>query len=291
MHACKYNRATMMGLSAGVGAKIGALPLLGLLLMLGCNLGCNKDDDELQSRTPPPVVEEELGDSFQAGQHWVLKQVMTTNVVLPFVGETSMSAQSQNFMIIDMVQEGESLYQYETYCWSDFEEVAGMRTYLPDAFYNSLEGTLREGTLSDLEVGATYSAPDYLTVYGAELTDPSRDPLPSELSDSRVIDEEGDGAPGFTAVVTGWMGDADVYMTQRTFTTMTGQVISSTRIEGTITNSLEQNILDATTWWAALEGFESVPSGVPEQNFFIMLALDEPITCEELEQTHESLFP
>lgn len=258
------------------------------LLCLAC--GRNEPANVPETRTPPPVSEEEAGDTFNPAQYWALKQVFTTLVVLPVLGPTEIAAQSENFYVLEMTRDGLTLIQQETYCWSSFQEVMGMSTWLLDGFYDATGVTERRAQLDTAEVGASYLAPDVLTVYGATLADPAGDALPTEPTDSRVEDFDHDGHPGFTAVVDGWLGYAESYLVQRTVTTMSGTVIRADRIEGSISNTLEQNILDASKWWAGLEGFESVPSGKPEENFFILQALDGPMTCAELEAAQADLF-
>lgn len=263
---------------------------MALGLALSACGGRDADQEELEVHTPQPVSEEQEGDLFEPAQYWALRQVFTTLVVLPVVGTTEMAAQSDNYYVLTMRRDGDTLVQDETYCWTSFEEVAGISTWLTDDFYAATGVSQRIAQLSEPVVGGRYLAPEVLTVYGADLADPARDSLPTDPDDRRVVDVEGDGNPGFTAVVDGWIGHAESYMVQRTVTTMSGQIIRDDRIEGTIDNTLEQIILDATKWWAGLDGFESVPSGKPEENFFILQAVDGPMSCDQLRDQADTLF-
>jgi len=253
--------------------------------------GCSK----LESYTPQEVSDAEAGDTFKPARYWALKQVTTTVVNVPFLsGIDALAAQSFNYYVLEWRQEGDTIYQDELLCVTEISEVMGVQTVVPDQFYIYHGFQTRKAEVSTMKVGADYIAPDNLSVYGAALDDPWSDPLPTSATSSTELDSDQDGSPGFTSVITGWLGDgyAEVYVAQRSVTTMSGQVVSNDRIEGNIAMDLEQVILGASEGdeWAAADGYESVQDPDPSHNFFILQALSGSMTCDQLLSQKDTLF-
>ena len=272
-----------------VQPKILLFPVL--LLVCGACGGRHEEEPTLDVHTQAEVDDEQVGQTFDPPRFWAMKQVVTTLVVVPFNGETEMAAQTASYTVMEWEVQGDgSIIQHEHYCWSEISEVAGMTTSLPEAFYDAANSDERDAVLSDMTVGSTYIAADHLSLYGAELDDPVGEALPTSPDDPRVVDFEGDGKPGFTAIVSGWLGTAEAYMAQRSVTTMQGQLLNQGRIEGGVTQTLEQQILDADKWWAAMDGFQSVPDPEPSHNYFVLKATDGEMTCDELAGVYTSFF-
>lgn len=254
-------------------------------------------EPRLDSHTPLPVSEEEQGQTFVPAEYWVSKHVTTTVVDIPFLENLDwLAAQSTSYYLEHWTVEGTTITAHEELCRMEIEEVMGTQTIIPPQFYDCCSHSERTGSLTELAVGAEYSAPDLLTVYGADLEDPWTEPLPEDGSDARVLDTDADGHPGITSIIDGWIGDgyAEVYVAQRTITDLVGTLVRQDRLEGHIYMGLEQTILGASEGddWATQDGFQSKQDGVPEHNFFIVQALSGPVTCEELlaDPNFESLF-
>lgn len=254
--------------------------VLTLLHLVGCNR------NRIESYTPSEVSSVEEGDTFQPATYWALRWVTTTVVDAPILSAFDfLATQSRDYYIVEWRQDGLVVTQDEVKCALEISEVAGMQVSMPEQFFEYCAARVRMAELSEMTVGADYTS-DVLTLYGAQLENPYYEDLPTEADDARVEDSDRDGHPGITSIIEGWLGDgyAEVYVTQRAYTRLTGQIVRSDRIEGYIDQDVDQTVLGASEGdnWASGDGYGTRSDGVPEHNFFVMQALDGPMTCDEM---------
>lgn len=146
----------------------------------------------------------------------------------------------------------------------------------------------RTATLSAAETGASFTAGPHIDLLGVALDDPAGDDLPTEPDDDAVVDHDGDGEPGVTVHVDQEiMGEGDVYVAQRSTTTLEGVVVATDRIEGWIDATPEQSVLGASEWWLELET-ESIPD--PDSSYFVFQEIDTGWGCAEILAAKEDLF-
>ncbi len=248
-----------------------------------CGLAVTACSDRITSYEPAGVVEEERGDTFQPARYWAMLWVTTTVIDAPILSSFEfLATQSRDYYVLEWEETGGHVYQHETKCALEISEVVGIQASMPQQFFDCCASRTTDATLSDMVVGADYSA-DVFTLYGAALGDPWEEDLPTDPDDPRVEDTDLDGHPGITSIIEGWLGDgyAEVYVTQRAHTVLDGRVISAGRIEGYIDQVVEQTVLGASEGddWASGDGYGTRPDGVPEHNYFILQALDTPMDC------------
>ena len=185
---------------------------------------------------------------------------------------------------------GTELSWVEELCSLTSTEVHDTQTTFPDAFLRAVPDYTRTGTLSAAETGAEFRAGPFVDVLGARLDDPSRDSLPTRESDSRQWDQDGDGEPGMTVHVDqAILGEGDVYVAQRTETTLEGVVVAADRIEGWVTLEQEQVLYDASTWWLELDTNQR-PDTAREHNYFVLQQVEDATTCDDIVARQRSLF-
>jgi hypothetical protein len=136
----------------------------------------------------------------------------------------------------------------------------------------------------DLNGDTTWSEGRVWDVRGADLADPSGDPLPEDASDPAVVDLDGDGLPGATVRVTGLL-DGEIYVTQRVWTELEGIFTNAERLEGAIAWGEEQKILGTDN--DILSSFEV--KNVPVSGSFLMLKT-EAADCDEILADRDRFF-
>jgi hypothetical protein len=99
----------------------------------------------------------------------------------------------------------------------------------PASFYAAIPVVSQSFTLASGDLGALYQPPPSIVVVGANLADPAHDALPTDETDARVVDADGDGHPGVTVQNT--LG-GDQYIVFRNIGTSKGTVLSSNEILG-----------------------------------------------------------
>lgn len=175
--------------------------------------------------------------------------------------------------LLDWERDGTAVTWAETVCGMEQSEVFGTLTSFPPAFVDAIEPVLREAWLDEAAVGAELSAGPWVELVGVALNDPS-DPLPTDADDPHVVDSDRDGHPGVTVHVDqSILGEGDVYVIQRTTTTLTGVMVADDRVEGYVEATTEQVVLGASTWWLELDT-DTRPDPDPTHSWFVWQEID-----------------
>ncbi|MBI5491238.1 MAG: hypothetical protein HY905_28160 [Deltaproteobacteria bacterium] len=125
-------------------------------------------------------------------------------------------------------------------------------------------------------------------VFGAHLEDEDSDALPTDGTDERVWDQDEDGNPGVTVQVRGLL-DADLYMVQRSWTSMRGTATSTDRIDGHIQWSEDHTVLGSTS--SLLSSVpESRTDPDPEASTFRTTRIESDVDCAQIVERRETLF-
>jgi hypothetical protein len=112
---------------------------------------------------------------------------------------------------------------------------------------------------------------------GARLDDPLHDPLPSQAGDARVFDQDRDGKPGVTIHLDGIV-EGEIYVAQRNWTALSGQLEAPGRFKGRIAFGNEQHILDATSWFLKHSPGVKPTSG---RSLFYLVRMGSKAGCPE----------
>jgi hypothetical protein len=212
---------------------------------------------------------------------WAEMQVLSEFATLPLVGEVGRT--STIVLRVTIEQTGSTLAQRWTYCATKIDNGSAITTtVIPNAFLVSLGEVAAEATLDASLSPARFVQPWTTEVRGARLADPEADPLPTSATDSRVIDQDGDGKPGLTVHVSA-LGvlNGDVYVVQRVRTRLVGTLVSPDRIEGLLEWSTEQVTLGATSF-LFLGDLPSRPDPIAEHSAFVLVRIDPAWTCADI---------
>lgn len=185
---------------------------------------------------------------------------------------------------------GDGLVVETRYCSVEQAPLGRVRTSLGPAFVAAMP--VLESSLSadpgEGGPGAVRIA-DRAMVLGADLDDPAYDPLPTDDDDPRVVDSDGDGHPGVTVEVDGFVS-GQVYLVQRLVRGLRGTVGSDGRMTGTVTGEGDQVVIGASN--AILKTFtpkfEHNPD--PKRNTFVWVPVPEDSTCESVVAGRDRLF-
>lgn len=204
--------------------------------------------DTVAADTTPleEVVDTNPGDDDTTSEEtelvgrWAQKQVQSSLTEVPFVGETV--ATTSTLLLLDITADGSGYTITQTVCAIDLDSGTELvTTVLPDAAVAGIRPATRGATLG---AGGAVAIAGLSEVWGATLTNPETDALPTSPTDARVVDHEPDGKPGMTVRVAGLI-DGEIYVVQRGFTSLEGTYDGLSRIDGLVTWRQEQSILDA----------------------------------------------
>jgi len=214
---------------------------------------------------------------------WAMIQIYPQTAVLPFAGEVARS--SLVAQIVTIVQTGSSLLMLDRYCFTDVDDgTLLVDTEIPKAFMASLAPEPRYAELRETEEGVRFEQSPYVEVRGAILQNPAEDPLPTDVDDPQVFDQDGDGQPGMTVRVT-VLGivEGETFIVQRVRYRLLGFVTGTDRIEGRIEWADEQVVLEATNELLKTDTI-GAPAPDPEASRFVMVRADATWTCETLRE-------
>lgn len=207
------------------------------------------------------------------------------------VGSGTDTTDTRAVSLLRWTRTGTDIVWESELCALTSTEVYGTLTSFPPAFLAAFPVLEREATLSAAETGATFTAGPFVDVIGARLDSPD-DPLPTSERDSRQWDQDGDGEPGMTVhVEQSILGGGDVYITQRTSSTLVGTVLRADRIEGFVRDfDQEQVLYGASTWWLELPT-NNRPDTTEDANWFILQELGDDVSdCTALVAAQRGVF-
>lgn len=210
---------------------------------------------------------------------WVMLLRTVTTSEVAVLGEVR--ATTEAVVIYDLEQEGDVLRGSGQICGLSVDSGTRMvRTLLPPAFVKAqptprLDARIVErGGQLRLEQRRTW------TVLGAQLRAPRTEPLPTQASDARVLDQDQDGKPGVTVRVDGLV-EGEVYVAQRSWSDWVGEVRSPSLIQGRVRFDQEQVVLGATS-----ELLKEPPLATPDlrRSSLVLQRLEPGATCAQARQ-------
>jgi hypothetical protein len=177
---------------------------------------------------------------------WAMVQVMPAMTTLPIFGDVELTTIAT--ALVDVEQNGTSLVLRDVYCFTDVQmnpPVAVSR--VPERFTASLRPAPRTAVLEPCDAGWRFVQPWVTEVRGAYLADPAYEPLPTDVADPRVVDQDGDGHPGLTIpVAVAGLVSGDTYVVQRLQFALAGTLVDADTISGSTEWSSEQNVIAAS---------------------------------------------
>ena len=131
---------------------------------------------------------------------------------------------------------------------------------MPRAFTKAVSGATRQARLVRKgDVVHLVSRPVW-EVHGARLEQTRTEALPQRLDDPRLQDPDGDGHPGLTIQVEGFV-DGELRVVHRGWTAWAGKVTDSNTFEVKLLWDAEQSIVDTTHDW-----LDYTPPSQPHRN-------------------------
>jgi hypothetical protein len=160
-------------------------------------------------------------------------------------------------------------------------------TIIPDAFVRSLGVTERTGSLVLAEGKWRYVQDPDLQLRGVHLANPETDPLPTDIDDPQVWDQDEDGHPGVTVRISG-ITDGEVYVVQRDVHALDG-VIDVERMDGLADWNTDQVVLGSDNPILNMQT-SVVKDPDATASYFRSTRVDASKTCEAIVAERDELF-
>ncbi|MEM9692328.1 MAG: hypothetical protein AAGA56_07275 [Myxococcota bacterium] len=216
--------------------------------------------------------------------HWVVAQLTTTAAKVPVVG--TIYAKTKLLTLHDITERGNRLRGPGSLCSIDIDSGSRMvSTRLPDRFKRSLPQPYIDAVIDERNGKKRIRTGRRQMVVGAKLDQPN-EPLPTRASDSRVVDQDGDGKPGVTILIDGIVS-GEIYVAQRSWTRFLGSMKGRDSFSGKVYFNNEQSILGATS-----SMLDDAPDAQPvvEKSWFKMVKVSSSTTCEDAKRMAATWF-
>lgn len=217
---------------------------------------------------------------------WAYLEVQTQIVQAP-----AMADPFQNVVVtavlLDQTQAGDSVAGTGTVCHrhTDGSVVA---VAIPDRVIENIDPFPYTATYS--ADGSYVMDPVYMLL-GYVPDDPTDvSELPTSADDERVYDQDGDGNPGVTMVLSGLM-DGLVYAVQWNRIVPAGATVAEDRIEGLLEFDLDENVIGSDPPLIARLATEAFPDPEPCWSTFQMVRVPDDADCDWLKAELVTLFP
>ena len=217
------------------------------------------------------------------------RQSFSTIVKTPPLGRRKTGI-TVSYALHDVTRDGEQLVASTRFCSIDPIPFGGVQSSMDEAFVAAMGSPSVVVSIEGPEGGPwTVEFEEWVIVMGAELENPTSDPLPEDKKDPRVTDSDGDGKPGASVHLSGRI-KGRTYVVQRLTRRMHGMLTADGHMSGTLTGRAEQVTLGASN--PLLSRFKAVflDETVPAHNVFEWLPVAAGTTCSSLVDDSESLF-
>ena len=217
---------------------------------------------------------------------WALREKVGVLAALPIVGVVDSATYSIRHVAI--VPDGANYESTETLCSITMDTGTALAM---NRFSDEYVATRVPTTYSILvEEPASVVRQGKLLTEGVSLVDPVNDALPTTSEDERVIDEDGDGNPGFTInVEVVGLGTGKIYAIQRSKITMLGSALSPDRVAGPLDLERFESVVVGST--NSLFEPPEPPTPNAAASNFVMVRMPSGSTCVNIVALdEESLF-
>lgn len=217
---------------------------------------------------------------------WAQLVVHRSLSAVPMMGDVA--SETTTRLLVTLSQQGGEVRASARVCGMRIDGSKLVRTSIPPALLRSMPEQRWETQLV-MEAGVARLAPwSRWDVLGARLSAPDSEKLPTEASDARVFDQDGDGKPGVTVAVRG-MVDGEIFVTQKGWSELRPDQVTANSMSGSVRWRQTQTILGASSRLLS-SGPETRPDPKPEANWFSAQRMAAGAGCAEVSALAASFF-
>lgn len=217
---------------------------------------------------------------------WAYLEVQTQIVQAPAIADPFQNV-VVTAVLLDQTQDGDSVNGTGTVCHRHTHGSV-VSVAIPDRVIENIDPFPYTATYG--ADGAYVMDPVYLLL-GYVPDDPTDvSELPASADDEQVYDQDGDGNPGVTMVLSGLM-DGQVYAVQWNRIAPAGATVAEDRIEGLLDFDLAEHVIGSDPALIARLTPEAFPDPEPCWSTFQMVRVPDDADCDWLEAELVTLFP
>ena len=260
--------------------------LISVSALLASSCGVNSSPSALNAE-PGSIVSDKEAALF-LGQY-AIRGNMATIQNLPFVGKTP--ALSSAYSLLTLERDGAGVKAIERNCHIIITSSGPVKQLIPDALPQSAAPIVSPFRIWSEGETLRFAKDESPIVIGAKVLG-SSEALPTNATDARVVDQDGDGHPGVTVKVSGLI-TGEIYLVQRVRQSWSGQLDADGKLSlALMQDAGEQTILDASS--SLLKKAPEIskdPDASKTNVSFVKLPADEEYDCSRLIKDLDTFWP
>lgn len=206
---------------------------------------------------------------------------------VPVLGK--MAATTTTLALVEIARDGQGLKMTERGCRATIAGSGAVTTTIPDAIPRSVPPTGSPFFVWETGGQISWKRPSTAVAVGVHLANPDSDALPTMATDARVWDQDGDGNPGVTVMVSG-LASGKIYVVQRQRASYAGTVTGANAIAGSVTDASDQSVVGSDNP-TLNQNIKSTPDPDPTKNPIRFVKLSSAYDCDKLVNDAATLFP
>ncbi len=199
----------------------------------------------------------------------------------------TIEVRTSTFQLVDVKQKGREVVLNIETCSAQMSDDSSMiSTTFTERLASSMAERRRTGRLYRRDGDWFLGIDRDWELLGMTMESPETEELPQDGEDPRVLDQDGDGNPGFTIEVRGLI-DGEVYVARRGWDQFMGRLNGEGQIRGRVTWESEEKVLGASR-----RMLRSSPDSVPNEDAsrFRMQRVSSEVDCEAVDHIREGIF-
>ena len=191
----------------------------------------------------------------------------------------------------DLEADGDTLVATDSFCSSEHRSDQPIEVQLSDTATQAIRPVPTPVTLTVTDGRARLSRPETPTGIGVDLEDPAVDPLPTDPSDPRIADDDGDGKPGVTATISvSETLSGELYLARREIFSYVVDEREDGALVGSVTDRSEQLVVAASDD-VFLTQSPWVQYGDLSKSPIVLIPVEPDWDCDRLMDERDRLFP
>ena len=137
----------------------------------------------------------------------------------------------------------------------------------------------------EINAGASFNTQWILDVRGANLPNPAIDPIPDfrncpQGNCSTQWDQDKDGRPGMTTLITGIVGAGEIYISKRATFALEMNVVDRDHVQGLVPHTFEQGVIDSNP--PSFNYILTYSDMEPDRSYFKALRMSDTVSCDDV---------
>lgn len=220
--------------------------------------------------------------------HYVERVTVSTLDTIPGLGERASS--SYYVGLTDIEEINGKIISTSISCRSVVGSVSGVKVVISDELTQLIPPLVGEVTTEEIKGAIVFNRETVYMPLGVELEDLVNDELPTNAQDPRIIDQDEDGHPGVTIVLSMLGINGEIYAVRKEVGSWSVSEIEDGRFNGPFRDESLQKVIGANPSMLQVD-MQSRPNPDESKSYLDLIRTEEKYDCERLLAELDTFFP